>query len=126
MSLVPDFVHSPADSIPHTASKIRATFATHKTKPIQWRLTQLRKLYWAIKDNEDAILEACKRDLNKSAFETYLTETGWCLNDIIFVCSNLEKWAKDEALPDVALTNKLLSPKQRKDPLGAVLILGYV
>lgn len=79
-----------------------------------------------IADNEPAIVEATKRDLGKSRYETYMTEIDWCKNDIIFVCNNLKKWAKDEPAPDMDLTNKFVSPKIRKDPLGAVLIIGYV
>jgi beta-apo-4'-carotenal oxygenase len=47
------------------------------------------------------------------------------MNDIIFMSNNLARFAKDESPPDVALTNKLFSPKIRKDPLGTVLIIGY-
>jgi hypothetical protein len=47
------------------------------------------------------------------------------MNDIIFVCDNLEKWMKDESAPDVDFSNKLMGPKIRKDPLGAVLVIGY-
>ena len=77
-----------------------------------------------MKDNEEAIAEACKADLGKGGFETYLTETGWCMNDCIFVCDRLEKWMKDEPAPDINLMNKLFSPKVRKEPLGCVLIIG--
>ena len=48
------------------------------------------------------------------------------MNDIIFVCDNLGKWMRDESAPDIEFTNKLMSPKIRKDPLGAVLVIGYV
>lgn len=78
-----------------------------------------------LKDNEAALVEACKRDLGKSAFEAYLTEIDWCKNDIVFVCNNLEKWAKDEKAPDIPLMNTALSPRIRKDPLGCVLVIGY-
>ena len=77
-------------------------------------------------DNEAAIVEACKQDLNKSVYETYISEIDWCRNDALFVCKNLEKWAKDESAPDIPLMNRLVSPKIRKDPLGCVLIVGYV
>lgn len=79
-----------------------------------------------LKDNEAALLEACKRDIGKGTFETMLTEISWCQNDIVFVCKSLAKWAKDERAPDMPLTNYLLSPTIRKDPLGCVLIIGYV
>jgi len=47
------------------------------------------------------------------------------MNDIIFICDNLEKWMRDENAPDINFSNKMMSPKIRKDPLGAVLIIGY-
>ncbi len=78
-----------------------------------------------MKDNEAALVEACKRDLGKSAFEAYLTEIDWCKNDVVFVCNKLKGWAKDEKAPDIPLTNMALSPRIRKDPLGCVLIIGY-
>jgi beta-apo-4'-carotenal oxygenase len=46
------------------------------------------------------------------------------LNDIVFVQNNLPTWVKDEKAPDMQLTNRLFSPRIRKDPLGAVLVIG--
>ncbi|CAO1602891.1 Hexadecenal dehydrogenase [Xanthoria calcicola] len=123
-SIATELRYTPVDSIPAIASGVRNAFNSHKTKPIGFRLTQLRKLYWGIKDNEAAIVQACKEDLGKPVFETYLSEIDWCTNDIIFVTQNLQKWMKDEKAPDIPLANKLLSPKIRKDPLGAILIIG--
>jgi beta-apo-4'-carotenal oxygenase len=118
------FEATAVDSIPSTVNLCKTTFRTQKTKPLSYRLVQLRKLYWALDDNQDAIVEACKKDLGKPAFETALTELDWCKNDIVFVTKNLEKWIKDEAAPDMALTNKLLSPRIKKEPLGTVLVIG--
>ena len=121
---LPAFEHTPMESIASTVQTIRNTFNSQKTKPIEYRLLQLRKLYWSLVDNEDDIVEACRRDLGKSKFETYLTEIDWCKNDILFMTKNVAKWVKEESAPDIALTNKLVSPKIRKDPLGAVLVIG--
>ena len=79
----------------------------------------------SLKDNADAVYEACKMDLGKPAFETYISELGWCMNDCIFMANNIEKWMKEESAPDIALMNKFFAPKIRKDPMGAVLIIGY-
>lgn len=78
-----------------------------------------------LKDNYNAIETACKKDLGKGIFESGLTELDWCTNDIVFVCTNLKKWARDESAPDIPLVNKLMSPTIRKDPLGCVLVIGY-
>lgn len=42
-----DVVPTPLDSIPKIAGGIRTAFNTHKTTPLEYRLVQLRKLYWA-------------------------------------------------------------------------------
>lgn len=86
---------------------------------------ELTYLTFRIKDNEAAVLEACYRDLGKGPYETSIAEIDWCTNDIVFVTKNLRTWAKDEGAPDMPFANKLISPKIRKDPLGAVLIIGY-
>ncbi|KAF8864936.1 aldehyde dehydrogenase [Acephala macrosclerotiorum] len=118
------FVATPIDLIPSIVNLCRTTFSSQKTKPIAYRLVQLRKLYWGIVDNSEALVEACKKDLGKPSFETYISEIDWCKNDIMFVTKNLAKWMKDEKAPDIPLANSLLNPKIRKEPLGTVLIIG--
>ena len=44
--VIPEYKHTAIDSIPATVSQLRATFNSQKTKPIAFRLVQLRKLYW--------------------------------------------------------------------------------
>jgi len=77
-------------------------------------------------DNANALETACKQDLGKGKFEANIGELDFCTNTIIYICDNLKKWAKDEKAPDIPLANKLLSPKIRKDPLGCILIIGFV
>lgn len=121
---LPAFNTIKISEIPVLHDKLNQNFHSHRTRPVAYRLQQLRKLWWALKDAESLIMEACKRDLGKPNFETYLTELSWCLNDIIFVCNNLEKWTKDEKPADIALMHWAMTPRVRKDPLGVVLILG--
>ena len=80
----------------------------------------------SMKDNADAIAVALKKDLGKGEFESNLMEIDWITNSLVFANNNLKTWAKDETAPDVPLTDKLMSPKIRKDPYGAVLIIGSV
>ncbi|KAF2704651.1 aldehyde dehydrogenase [Pleomassaria siparia CBS 279.74] len=124
MTTLPPFEHTRVEDIASTVKTVRASFLAHKTRPLEFRLVQLRKLYWGLKDNENLVLEACKKDLGKPAFETYLTELSWCMNDIVFMSNNLARFAKDEVAEDIPFTNKLLGPRIVKDPLGTVLIIG--
>lgn len=54
----------------------REYFQSGATRPLSFRMDALRKLQKAIQVNEPLISEAMKSDLNKSPFETYMTETG--------------------------------------------------
>jgi beta-apo-4'-carotenal oxygenase len=123
-SKIPSFEHTSMDSIAPTCAGIRKAFLSHKTRDLEYRKQQLRKLYWAFKDNADLIEEACKKDLGKSQFETYLTEISWVMNDCVWMANNIDRFAKDEKPADIAFTNKFMGPRIRKDPLGAVLIIG--
>ncbi|OJJ49235.1 hypothetical protein ASPZODRAFT_150157 [Penicilliopsis zonata CBS 506.65] len=116
--------YTPVEEISARVATVRETFAQHKTREVEFRLVQLRKLYWAVKDHEKEIAEAENRDLGRPAFEIYSGEIGWVENDIVFVTKNLEKWMKDEKAPDISLTFKFMNPKIRKDPFGCVLIIG--
>jgi hypothetical protein len=44
---IPSIQYTPVDEIPQHVEKVRTTFFLHKTRPIEFRLQQLRKLYWA-------------------------------------------------------------------------------
>ncbi|KAK9858944.1 Aldehyde dehydrogenase NAD(P)-dependent [Penicillium brevicompactum] len=124
MSNLPELKYTSLDEIPARVSTARNAFLENKTRDVEFRLVQLRKLYWAIKDNEELIFEACEKDLNKPRFETNLAESGWLLNDIVFTTRNLHSWVQDEKASDIDLAFKFMNPKIRKDPLGCVLVIG--
>ncbi|KAK3956794.1 Aldehyde/histidinol dehydrogenase [Pseudoneurospora amorphoporcata] len=123
---IPPFEVTPLDVISAVSSNARAAFRSHKTKDLQWRLNQLRKLYWALEDYKPAYLAALKQDLNKPGFESVFTEIDWVKNDCMFMIDNLETFAKTEKLksPHVPTTYSMLNFRIKKEPLGAVLIIG--
>ncbi|KAJ5557140.1 hypothetical protein N7494_001055 [Penicillium frequentans] len=120
----PNLHFSSLDAISASISTTRKSFLEHKTRDVEFRLIQLRKLYWAIKDHEADIIRACAQDLRKPRFEAEIAEIDWLLNDVVFTTRNLHKWVKDEKAPDIDLQFKLMGPKIRKDPLGCVLVIG--
>ena len=58
--------------------KQREFFGTNITKDLRFRKEQLLKLRKAIQEYEGKIIEALAADLNKSAFEAYMTGSGDC------------------------------------------------
>ncbi|KAI8948414.1 Aldehyde/histidinol dehydrogenase [Xylaria longipes] len=118
------FEATPLDEISRYAADTRAAYASQKTKDVEWRLVQLRKLYWAITDYTPKILAALKQDIGKPSGEAILTEVHFCLSDLNFALRKLKTWVKDDTDLDYALTFTPLRPRIRKEPLGAVLIIG--
>lgn len=103
--------------------KQKKFFSTGKTIDIKYRIQNLKKLKNIIKDNEDKILEALKKDLGKSGFEAYATEIGIVYNDINFHIKNIRKWAKAEKRKSPIIYYPSKSYVY-KEPYGVTLIIG--
>ncbi|MFQ7519465.1 MAG: aldehyde dehydrogenase [Clostridium sp.] len=108
--------------ISELVKKQKCFFETGKTKDIDFRIESLNKLYKAINKYEGKIEEALKKDLNKSKFESYMTEIGITLSDLTFIKKRVKKWARDK---------RVLSPISqfhsksfiKKEPYGVALII---
>ena len=71
-------------------------FNLRKTNDINFRINNLKKLKQVIKENEDKVLDALKKDLGKSNFESYATEVGLIYDEINTHIKNIKKWSKIE------------------------------
>lgn len=123
---IPAFAPTDVDTIPDVCSAVRSTFRTLKTKNLEFRKVQLRKLYWAVKDHTPQLQEALRLDLRKSKYEADFTEIDWVSNNCIYMLKHLDKWAKDDRLgsPQVPLIFKANNVRIRKEPLGTALVIG--
>lgn len=94
-----------------------------KARDYSFRKYQLQVLYSALVKHEDALLLAVHKDLNKSAYETYMTEIGFVKKSISYTIHHLKKWMKTKRVktPFYQLfTKSYIQP----EPLGTVLIIG--
>ena len=98
-------------------------FATGKTKNIDFRIEQLRKLRRAVTDNEEAIIDALHQDLHKSRYEAFTTEIGLLYTSIRIMTKNLKKWAKPQRVPTPLLFFGGQSHIYH-EPYGTILIIG--
>ena len=69
-------------------SRQRRYFLTGETLPVEARLEALKKLKKCIQEHEREINEALKADLGKSAFESYMCETGLVLSELSYMIKN--------------------------------------
>ena len=72
----------------------REYFNTGETIDIEFRKRALTALEHALKSWEGRIIEALKKDLNKSAFEAYMCEIGLTLYEITDEKKDIRKGKK--------------------------------
>lgn len=100
----------------------RTYFQTGITRPLEFRSRALESLRTALLTHEAEINRALAEDLNKPAFETYLTETGMVLEEIRYQLRHLRRHARTRR---VRTPLALLPARSRivPEPYGVVLIL---
>jgi len=99
------------ESIRDMLKKQKSFFEKGYTKDINFRIEALKKLKHNIKMNEKNIFKALKIDLNKSEFETFITEIGIVYDEINGAIKNIKKWSK---------------PKKVKTPITNFLASSYI
>lgn len=102
--------------------KQRAFFFEGKTKSVTYRFDALNRLKKAIKTKEQELMEALKEDLNKSEFDSFITEIGIILEEIRFTMKNLKNWAKPRRVKST-LTGIGSKSYIYPEPYGVALIL---
>ncbi|HEY0434630.1 MAG TPA: aldehyde dehydrogenase [Chitinophagaceae bacterium] len=103
--------------------RMRAFFSDGHTRSFEFRKEQLRRLYAAIKANEQQLHQALREDLNKSPEESWVTETGFVLSEITAALGGLKKWMR----PARTKTNLLNFPSAsavHHEPLGVAFVIG--
>lgn len=85
-------------------SRLRQSYASGKTRPVKYRLQQLRALLRMYEERNDEILEALRKDMRKSTLEGYMYEIDLMKNDVREAIKNLDKWAKPHYLHSNWLT----------------------
>jgi len=120
---IPDFEVTAIDDINAATTTLRSTFNSNRTKDIQYRLVQLRKFYWGVKDNTELLQAALLKDMRKSPYETLISELNLVTDDCLYMIKNLERFAKDEPFEDIPLHFKMVKLHCRKEPLGMALVI---
>jgi len=107
-------------SIAEIISQQREFFATGKTKELNFRIDQLKKLKQLIVEHQKEILQALKADLNKPEIEGFFEVT--VTQDIDYALKHLKAWIK----PKKVKTPFIVFPASayiKPEPLGQILII---
>lgn len=101
----------------------RTFFLSEATKPIDFRIQQLKKLKDALKANEQAMIDAIALDFKKSEFDAYTNELALVYGDINEAIKKIRRWAKVKRVR----TNLVNFPAKSyiiPEPLGVALVIG--
>lgn len=102
--------------------KQRDFFYTGATLEISYRINALKNLKKCILKYEEEINEAIRKDLGKSAFESYMCETGLVLSEITYMLKHIRKFSKEETV--YTPLSQFHSRSYRKpSPYGVTLIM---
>jgi aldehyde dehydrogenase (NAD+) len=112
-----------ATDIPALVAGLRQTYATGRTRSVQWRRDQLTALEKLITENEGRIAEALAADLDRSPFEAWLADVASTAAEARDAAKNVGKWTKRK--------HRLLEFSQlpgrgwvEYEPYGTVLTIG--
>ena len=106
-----------------TVARLRQTFATGRTRNVEWRKQQLNALKQLMVENETKIADALEKDLGRSPFEAWLADVASTTGEAAYAAKNVAKWAKRR--------HRRLEMSQLPargwvefEPYGTVLIIG--
>ena len=106
-----------------TVDRLRKTFATGRTRDIEWRKRQLLQLQKMIDENDAALTTALAEDLDRSPFEAFIADIALTAGEAKFAAKRVRKWTRRKY--------KLLEVPQlpgrgwvEYEPYGTVLVIG--
>ncbi|GAA5205984.1 aldehyde dehydrogenase family protein [Streptomyces thinghirensis] len=115
--------HPAPDQPADVVARLRAAFRTGRTKPVEWRTAQLRRLRALLTENGPDLEAALHADLGKSAAEAQRTEIGFTVREIDHTLDHLADWLRPEPAPVPAHLGADATAWTQYDPLGVVLVI---
>ncbi len=103
--------------------RLRETFDSGVTRPLDWRRSQLDAMKAMLEDNESVIAEALAADLSKPPQEVVLGETALLFAEIRHARARVERWARPRKV-DTPMFAQPATSRVQADPLGVALIIG--
>jgi len=101
----------------------RTFFETGATRPVVFRLTQLKALKQALRDHEERLCAAIREDFGKSTFDTVTTELAILQHDLREAIAKTAKWSARKRVP-TPLVNFPARSFIVPEPLGVALVMG--
>jgi aldehyde dehydrogenase (NAD+) len=108
---------------PERVARLRSSFNSGRTRPLEYRLEQLAGLARFLKEREHEIEQAIHSDLGRPALEVYSSEVAFIASELALVRKKLASWMKPQRVP-TSLVGQPGKSLIYREPLGVVLIIG--
>ncbi|CCF55494.1 hypothetical protein KAFR_0A00560 [Kazachstania africana CBS 2517] len=92
-------------------------------RDLEFRSNCLKKLYYAIKENEEALVLAMHNDFHRSRQESLALELIPLYNDVLDMISRLPQWIKPKKVKDYSPVYAFGTTKIEKIPRGTALVI---
>ncbi|TDT97895.1 aldehyde dehydrogenase (NAD+) [Streptomyces sp. 846.5] len=115
---------SQSEPAAEVVGRLRATFNTGVTRPLDWRIDQLQRLRALLVENEQELLGALWADLRKNAAEAKMAEIDLTVGHIDETLASLESWLQPRPVEVPAFLGSTTTAYTKYDPLGVVLVIG--
>ena len=114
---------SKSQPVPAVVARLRASFDSGRTRPLEYRLEQLAGLARFLKERESEIESAIRQDLGRPPIEIYASETALVASELALTRKKLRSWSKPQRVP-TSLVGQPGKSRIYHEPLGVVLIIG--
>ena len=112
-----------SSTVTDTVARLRAAFATRRTRPLSWRVAQLAGLERLLTESEDQIAAALAADLGRSGAEAFIGDIGATKAEVAFARKRLGRWVRPRRVR-LPLTGLPGRGWYQYEPLGVVLVIG--
>jgi aldehyde dehydrogenase (NAD+) len=109
--------------IPDTVARLRATFRSGRTRPVEWRLAQLDAIIRLVEEKESEFADALAKDLGRGTVEAWLADLAPVTAEAKYAVKKLRTWMKPTRVK-MPLSVHPGKAWYQYEPLGVVLIIG--
>jgi aldehyde dehydrogenase (NAD+) len=111
-----------AEPIPDLVARLRAGFAAGRSKPLAWRLEQLRAIEAMLTEREDDFVEALASDLGRPRLDVWLGDLGPSAAEAAHTRKHLRSWMRSHRVR-LPLSIQPGRAWYQYEPLGVALII---
>ncbi|XP_048468500.1 aldehyde dehydrogenase, dimeric NADP-preferring-like isoform X2 [Rhincodon typus] len=111
------------EGIKHVVSTARAAYNRGKSRPLEFRIQQLKALERMINEKKEEFSVALKKDLRKNDYAVDVFEIAGILNETSLAITKLPEWTAPEYVSKSIMT-LMDTVYIHREPLGVVLIIG--